>query len=99
MLLEKILPDAKMANIMLCIENLPYDVCNDLETHKKFISLYEDDNVKACFDSGHAMIHEKELSLHLHNMRDWIHVVHMHDNDGKTDKHDRIQVDEKNGKL
>lgn len=92
-MLKKILPRAKMANVKICIENLPYDFCNDLESHKKFVSLFEDDNIKACFDYGHSKIRENNPSIHLHNMRNWIHIVHMHDNDAKIDLHDRIRVD------
>lgn len=81
----------KNRDLHLAIENLPYPDCNDMYSHRKLIQQIGVDNVVACFDTGHALLSEGEKACHhAENMSDLIHVVHVHDNDGIKDKHNRI---------
>jgi len=93
--LEEILPFAEKRDVVIAIENLPYEFCNDLQSHQKFMNIVPSDYISACFDSGHAFITEKEdASLHLKAMLNEIKVVHLHDNNGMKDMHEGIRVED-----
>ncbi len=92
MLIERLLKRVCGRPIYICIENLPYDFCNSIESHKKYIELGRGENVKGCFDLGHALIREDNPVLHLSVLKNEIYAVHLHDNDRKSDLHDHIDV-------
>lgn len=81
---------AHKERIHICIENLPYDFCGNYSSHIKFLKMLEKYEVKACFDTGHSKICNEDQLLYLKNMRDLIYAVHIHDNDGTKDLHNRI---------
>lgn len=88
---QEIASYAKKRGVYIAIENLPYDECNSLESHRSIISMINKDNVVACFDTGHAIISEGDQSVrHVVEMRDVIHVIHIHDNAGIIDEHNRV---------
>lgn len=92
MLVERLLKSVCNNPIYICIENLPYDFCNSLESHKKYLELGHSENVKGCFDLGHALVREADPIQHLNTLKDEIYAVHLHDNDRRLDLHDRIDV-------
>ena len=85
---------AHKEKIHICIENLPYDFCGDYSSHKEFLEILEDYEVKACFDAGHSKICNEKPLLHLKKMRELIYAVHIHDNDGIRDLHYRLDEKE-----
>lgn len=89
-LLERLYRIADKAKIHICLENLPYEFCGDYKKHMYYISAFEDLQIKACFDLGHSLICNEVPVKHLINMREHIFAVHLHDNDGKKDLHERI---------
>ena len=76
----------------ICIENLPYLFCGDYKRHLEFINLISDFKIKACFDTGHSKLCKKDPLQHLVALRDYIYAVHIHDNDGISDLHNRIKL-------
>lgn len=81
---------AHKEKVHICIENLPYDFCGNYFTHREFMEILEKYEVKCCFDTGHSKICDEEPLLHLKQMRDLTYAVHIHDNDGIRDLHNRI---------
>lgn len=81
---------AHKENIHICIENLPYDFCGNYSSHMEFIKMLENYEVKACFDTGHSKICDEEPLQHLKKMRNLVYAVHIHDNDGIRDLHNRL---------
>lgn len=88
---RELIKHIKNRNLYLAIENLPYQYCNDMVSHRKLIQKISGNNIVACFDTGHALLSEgKNAVLHAENMHDLIHIVHIHDNNGIIDKHTRV---------
>lgn len=74
----------KDRGIILALEN------NKSFEHLKFLldNLSDFDNVKLCFDIGHANAFTKNLSLEVwDSLLDKLWCVHIHDNDGTKDAH------------
>ena len=86
-LFTKILPCAKEHGVTICIENLPFrwfEMCRVTEV-KKLIQAVNDQNVKACFDTGHANVLHEDHYKSIKLLGDDLKVVHMHDNFGTED--------------
>lgn len=91
-MIDELLNLSKGSDIIICIENLPYEFCNNINSHQEYIDYMDNDRVKGCFDSGHAFIHEKDPSKHLKLLKEKIYTVHLHDNDMIHDLHGRIDI-------
>ncbi len=82
--LEELSLFAKQRGVEIILENIP----NALSSATRLMSFLEMThlNLNFCFDTGHANIMESvegEFSI----MKDRIRSTHIHDNDGKEDKH------------
>lgn len=84
---------ATKEEVEICIENLPYLFCGDYYSHLKFINMISDFKIRACFDIGHSKLCKENPLHHLVALRNHIYAVHIHDNDGVSDLHDRIKLD------
>lgn len=92
MMIDKLLSLSRKSDIVICIENLPYEFCNNINSHQEYIDFMDNDRVKGCFDSGHAFIHEKDPSEHLKLLKEKICAVHLHDNNMVHDLHEKIDI-------
>ena len=81
---------AERYGTVICLENMPFPLF-PLASVPSTLALIRDigrENVRMCLDTGHANIFP--LSLHdcVHTIgRDYLAIVHVHDNMGKTDEH------------
>lgn len=91
-MINRIYAMANNEEVHICVENLPYDFCGDQESHMKFIKMLEQYDIKACFDTGHSRICNESPLQHLKELRDYVYAVHIHENDGINDMHNRIST-------
>ncbi|MCQ2387164.1 MAG: sugar phosphate isomerase/epimerase [Clostridia bacterium] len=85
---NEVLKIAKSNGITLCIENLPFKThLSKVETVKQFISEFNDDNFKACLDTGHANCQKLEIDKAVKILGSDLKALHIHDNMGDTDSH------------
>jgi len=82
--LEELSLFAKQRGVEILLENIP----NALSTATRLMAFIEMThlNINFCFDTGHAHIMES-VEGEFNIMKDRIRSTHIHDNDGKEDKH------------
>ena len=82
--LEELSLFAKQRGVEILLENIP----NALSSAERLMSFNEMThlNLNFCFDTGHANL-MKTVEGEFDIMRDRIRSTHIHDNDGKADKH------------
>lgn len=86
-LLDLLLPKAKEYGVTLCLENLPFrwfEMCRVTEV-KKLIKVFDDENLKACLDTGHANVMRENVYDSIKLLGDDLKVLHVHDNYGGAD--------------
>jgi len=82
--LDELMVFAKQRGVEILLENIP----NELSSAERLIHFLNGTHLHAgfCLDVGHANMNEGvEAAFYL--MKDRIRSTHVHDNDGKTDKH------------
>ena len=86
--IEYLLPVAKECGVILCVENLPFDMdISPVKGVKKLVDFFSDENVKFCFDTGHANYKKEDIYQDLILMGKDIEALHVHDNRGLNDDH------------
>ncbi len=86
-LLELLLPKAKEYGVTICLENLPfrwYEMCRVTQV-KKLITEFNDKNLKACLDTGHANVMRENVYDSIKLLGNDLKVLHVHDNYGGDD--------------
>ncbi len=84
---QMLLPYAKRYGITICVENLPfrwYEMCRVTEV-KKLLKTINDENCKACFDTGHANVMRENIYDSIKLLGQDLKVLHLHDNYGTED--------------
>ena len=82
-----ILPVAKKYGVTICLENLPFrwvEMCRVTEI-KKLIRDIDDENLKACLDTGHANVMKEDIYNSIKVFGDDLKTIHVHDNFGGAD--------------
>ena len=84
-----LLPYAKEHGITICFENMPMRRLSMSTTEKtlEFIRMINDDNFKLCLDTGHEAVFNADVENAVRMAGKDLKVLHIHDNDGKGDKH------------
>ena len=87
---RKLLPVAKEHGVTICFENMPMPQLSVASPSEilKFVREIDDENFKICLDTGHVAVY-KDMSLGdaVRELGSQIKVLHVHDNDGKVDRH------------
>ena len=83
--LDALLPVAQACRVKIAIENLTDD---DFGTMAALFAAYPSDMLGLCYDSGHGNMGEGRGLDRLEEHRDRLIAVHLHDNDGRADRHD-----------
>lgn len=84
---EMLLPYAKKYGVTVCVENLPfrwYEMCRVTEV-KKLLKTINDENLKACFDTGHANVLREDIYRSIKLLDKDLRALHIHDNYGTED--------------
>lgn len=82
---------AKTYNVTVCYENMPC-IGFSISTPDEILAVLKEvnrDNVKMCFDTGHITAFSKnmEVGKELRKCKDFLRVMHVHDNYGSYDQH------------
>lgn len=87
--MKEILKSAKEYGITICVENMPF-VDFSISTPKDILKLIEavnDDNFKACLDTGHANFYDLSIKEEILGLGKHLKCVHLHDNKYCADAH------------
>ncbi len=88
--MRELLAVAKEQGVTICLENMPmgrFSMGSALSV-LGFVREMDDENFKACLDTGHAAIYDQGSPAEMARaLRDVIRVLHVHDNDGYRDIH------------
>lgn len=94
--LESLVKVAEENKVVLALENdsyrdgYPRPLCSNSQTILEILENIDSPWLKACFDTGHAHIHEgiqETIKDAARNLVDWIVTFHIQDNDGFGDLH------------
>lgn len=88
--MREILAFAKEKGVTVCFENMPFKQLPISKPKEilKFVREINDDNFKICLDTGHVAVYEDlDLADTVRELGSEIKVLHVHDNDGKFDRH------------
>ena len=92
--LTPIVEYARGKNVKICIENMPSSSDREKEGNHLYGScainisaLAEKLSAGICFDVGHANISGYKISEQMEILKDKIDLLHIHDNDGVSDRH------------
>ena len=80
---------AKEYDVTVCFENMPMRNLTISTTEKtlEFIHMINDDHFKLCLDTGHEAVFGNSIGDAIRLAGKDLQVFHIHDNDGKGDKH------------
>ena len=86
---REILPYAKEHDVTICFENMPMKRLTISTTAKtlEFIRMINDDHFKLCLDTGHEACLGGSVGDAIRMAGKDLQVFHIHDNDGKGDRH------------
>ena len=85
----ELLKEAEKLDINVCLENMPFPK-HPIKTAKdiqNFVNELNHPNLKICFDTGHSVVCGEDPIEALKSLDDKLVCVHIHDNDGVTDRH------------
>lgn len=88
--MRELLAFAKDLDVTICLENMPFKQLplSKPEEILNFVREVNDENFKICLDTGHVSVFgELDLAEEVRRLGSEIKVLHVHDNDGKGDKH------------
>lgn len=89
--MTELLTTAKQYDVVICFENMPMQKLGigTPEETLRFVKEMNDDHFKVCFDTGHAAIFSRKMSVGdaVRMMGDEIRCFHIHDNNGWADIH------------
>lgn len=86
---ESTLPIAKEHNVVICLENLPFQYYSLASTSavKELVRLIDDKNVKICFDTGHSNCMKEDIYETVKLIGDDLACLHIHDDKNRQDRH------------
>lgn len=88
--IDCLLPYAKKANITICVENMPHSKVHsfsNINELKRLIRTVNDNNVKACFDTGHCQFTQEDIYECIVTLCDDLEALHVHDTFCAQDRH------------
>ena len=84
---KSLIPHALKYNLKIAIENIPNTVTQTPEGLLKVINELDNPVFTICFDAGHANCSGISPAEMIRKLGSRIECVHIHDNDGKADRH------------
>ena len=94
--LDELSPLIIELGVPIAVENMAYDTFQVIE---KMLSEYPPEILGLCFDSGHGNIGDCLGLDHLDALKDRLSALHIHDNDGQGDQHQRLSTGRWTGAL
>ncbi|MBR4961788.1 MAG: sugar phosphate isomerase/epimerase [Clostridia bacterium] len=87
---RELLVTAREENVIIALENMPMPQFSigSPEQILQFVTEINDPFMKVCLDTGHVSVYDKrQPSEAVYLLKDWIKVLHVHDNGGRGDEH------------
>ena len=87
---RELLVTAREQNVIIALENMPMPQFSigSPEQILRFVTEINDPYMKVCLDTGHVSVYDKrQPSEAVYLLGDWIKVLHIHDNAGRSDEH------------
>lgn len=87
---ETILPDAEKHGVKLLLENMPFtkQSLSRCEPMREFVESFHTDYFQMCLDTGHGLVFGEHPGDCVRTTGSLLKAFHIHDNDGKSDRHD-----------
>ncbi|MBQ8732211.1 MAG: sugar phosphate isomerase/epimerase [Oscillospiraceae bacterium] len=86
---RRLLPTAHQYNVTICLENMPMPALS-LATPAQilaFVKAVDDPLFRICLDTGHSAVFRIQPADALRELREYVKVLHLHDNNGTRDEH------------
>lgn len=86
---SKLLEVAHREDVVICLENMPFDKHSIARPHEilRFVKEFDDPYMRVCLDTGHSLILGTEPADAVREAGAYIEALHVHDNDGAHDQH------------
>lgn len=80
---------ASSFRLRIAVEPRPYDIVNNTERSLLLLEATKDKRIGVFFDTAHMFVQKEVLEVSIEKLGQEILVMHLADNDGKTDNHSR----------
>ena len=88
-LMKNLMPDCEKYGVTLCLENMPMTAhrISTMERIAEAVEMVGHPNTAICFDTGHTNVYGHDLGDAVRTAGKYLRTLHVHDNDGKADRH------------
>jgi len=88
-LMKNLMPDCEKYGVTLCLENMPMTAhrISTMDRIAEAVAMVGHPNAAICFDTGHTNVFGADLGDAVRAAGKYLRTLHVHDNDGKGDRH------------
>ncbi len=88
-LMKALMPDCEQYGVTLCLENMPMTAhrISTMDRIAEAVALVDHPNAGICLDTGHVNVFGHDLGDAVRTAGKFLRTLHVHDNDGKADRH------------
>lgn len=88
-LMKALMPDCEVYGVTLCLENMPMTAhrISTMDRIAEAVTLVDHPNAAICLDTGHVNVFGHDLGDAVRAAGKYLRTLHVHDNDGKADRH------------
>ena len=88
-LMKALMPDCERYGVTLCLENMPMTAhrISTMDRIAEAVAMVDHPNAGICLDTGHVNVFGQSLGDAVHAAGKYLRTLHVHDNDGKADRH------------
>lgn len=88
-LMKNLMPDCEKYGVTLCLENMPMTAhrISTMDRIAEAVEMVGHPNAAICFDTGHTNVYGHDLGDAVRTAGKYLRTLHVHDNDGKADRH------------
>ncbi len=88
-LMKALMPDCERYGVTLCLENMPMTAhrISTMDRIAEAVAMVGHPNTGICLDTGHVNVYGHDLGDAVRTAGKYLRTLHVHDNDGKADRH------------
>lgn len=88
-LLRDLIPDCEKYGVIVCLENMPMTAhrISPMKNIAEAVAKIGSPSIGICLDTGHSNVFGDDLGETVRISAPWLKVLHVHDNDGRSDQH------------
>ena len=88
-LMKNLMPDCEKYGVTLCLENMPMTAhrISTMDRIAEAVAMVDHKNACICLDTGHTNVYGHDLGDAVRSAGKYLRTLHVHDNDGKADRH------------